>query len=151
MLNKQQNMSSSPNLLDKDDDNDDPVADGGGEDNSSDEDAGEEVVEKKGRLRFRWSHTADCIIENGNAKDETLICILLVKEPWKAGHGWVMKACQNLTGIVLNMVVDGDKILQGVSEAMLKKRNQYILTLARNGTRKKRKETNQRMKKKEMI
>ena len=84
---KMSDTSSSPNLLDKDDD-DDPVADGGGEDDSS-------VVEKKGRLRFWWSHTADCIIENGNTKDESLICILLVKEPWNAGHGQVMKAWQN--------------------------------------------------------
>ena len=123
--------SSSPNLLDKDNDNDDPVADGGGEHDSSDEDAGEEVVEKKGRSRFQWSHTADCIIENGNMKDETLIHILLAKEPWNAGHGQVMKAWQNLMGIVLDMVVDGDKILQGVSEAMLKKRYQLYLDLGK--------------------
>ena len=123
--------SSSPNLLDKDNDNDDPVADGGGEDDSSDEDAGKEVVEKKGRSRFQWSHTADCIIENGNMKDETLIHILLAKEPWNAGHGQVMKAWQNLMGIVLDMVVDGDKILQGVSEAMLKKRYQLNLDLGK--------------------
>ena len=120
-------MSSSPNLLDKDDDDDDSVADGGGEDDSSDEDAGEEVVEKKGRSRLWWSHTADCIIENGNTKDETLICILLAKELWKAGHGWVMKAWQNLMGIVLDTVVDGDKIFLGVSEAKLKKRYQLYL------------------------
>ena len=124
-------MSSSPNLLGKDDDNDDPVADGGGEDNSSYEDAGEEVVEKKGRSRFWWSHTADCIIENGNTKDETLIHILLVKEPWNAGYGWVMKAWQNLMGIVLDMVVDGDKIFQRVSEVMLKKRYQLYLNLGK--------------------
>ena len=84
-------MSSSPNLLDKDNDNKDPVADCGGEDNSSDEDAGEAVVEKKGRSRFQWSHTADCLVENGNMKDETLICILLAKQPWNAGHDQVMK------------------------------------------------------------
>ena len=123
--------SSSPNLLDKDNDNDDPVADGGGEDDSSDEDAREEVVEKKGRSRFQWSHTADCIIENGNMKDVTLIRILLAKEPWNAGHGQVMKAWQNLTAVVLDMVVDGDKIFQGVFEVMLKKRYQLYLDLGK--------------------
>ena len=148
---KMSDTSSSPNLLYKDNDNNDPVADGGGEDDSSYEDAGEEVVEKKGRSRFQWSHTADCIIENGNTKDETLIHILLVKEPWNAGHGWVMKAWQNLTGIVLDMVVDGDKIFQGVSDVILKKRYQLYLNLCKNGIKKRKKETNWRMKKKEMI
>ena len=84
-------MSFSSNLLNKDDDYNDSVADGGGEDDSSDEDPGEEVVEKKGSPRFQWSHTADCIIENGNKKDETLIRILIVKELWNAGHGQMMK------------------------------------------------------------
>ena len=56
-----------------------------------------------------------------------MICILLVKEPWNAGHGQVMKAWQNLTGIVLDTVVDGDKIFQGVSEVTLKKRYQLYL------------------------
>ena len=50
----------------------------------------EGVHEKKTRSRFQWSHTADCIVENGNMKDKTLIQILLAKEPWKAGHGQVM-------------------------------------------------------------
>ena len=67
--------SSSPNLLNKDNDNNDPFADGGEddddddpsagvgeEDNSSDEVTVDAVVEKKGRSRFQWSHTADCII-----------------------------------------------------------------------------------------
>ena len=66
---------------------------------------------------------------------------MLAKEPWNAGHGWVMKAWQNLLAIVLEMVVDSDKIFQGVSEAMLKKGISYILTLARNGRQKRRNET----------
>ena len=138
-------MSSSPNLLDRDSDDDDPSADVEEEDDddndpstdvdeedeSSDEVTVEATVEKKGRSRFWWSHTADCIIENSNLKDEALICILLVKEPWNAGHGQVMKAWQNLMGIVLEMVVDGDKIFQGVSEAMLKKRYQLYLNVGK--------------------
>ena len=136
-------MSSSPNLLDKDnhdedpsadvdeedDDNDDPSADVDEEDESLDEVTIEVIVEKKGRPRFQWSHTTDCIVNNGNSKDEALICILLAKEPWNAGHGQVMKAWQNLMGIVLEMVVDGDKIFQGVSEVMLKKRYQLYLNI----------------------
>ena len=51
---------------------------------------------------------------------DALICILLAKEPWNAGHGQVMKAWQSLPAILLEMVVDGDKIFQGVSEATLK-------------------------------
>ena len=51
----------------------------------------EEVHEMKTKSRFRWSHTADCIVENANMKDEMLICMLLAKEPWNAGHGRVMK------------------------------------------------------------
>ena len=85
-------------------------------------------------------------------KDESLIHILLAKEPWNAGHGWVMKAWQNLKGIVLDMVVDGDKIFQGVSEATLKKRYQLYLDLGKKWDQeKRRKETNWRMKKTEMI
>ena len=170
--------SSSPNLLDKDDDDEDPSADVDEEDDedddpsaevdeedddddvlsaevdeedeSSDEANVEAIVEKKGRSRFWWSHTADCIVDNGNLKDEALIHILLAKEPWNAGHGWVMKAWQNLL-IVLETVVDGDKIFQGVSEAMLRKGINCILMLARNGRQKRRKETNQRTKKRNMI
>ena len=143
-------MSSSPKLLDKDNDDEDPSADVDEEeeeddddpsaeideeeedddvlsadvdeeDKSSDEVNIEAIVEKKGRSRFQWSHTGDCIVDNGNLKDKALICILLAKEPWNAQHGWVMKAWQNLLVIVLEIVVDGDKIFQGVSEAMLKK------------------------------
>ena len=75
-----------------------------------------------------------------------MIDILLAKEPWNAGHGHVMKAWQNLMGIVLETVVDCDKIFQGVSEVMLKKR--YHLY---HDIRKRRNETNQRMKKRNMI
>ena len=140
-------MSSSPNLLDdddedppadvdeEDDDNDDPSAevdeedddndvlsaDVDEEDESLDEVNVEAIVEKKGRSRFWWSHTTGCIVNNGNSKDKALICILLAKEPWNAGHGQVMKAWQNLLAIVLEMVVDSDKRFRGVSEAMLKK------------------------------
>ena len=137
--------SSSPNLLDMDDDdedpsadvdeedgaNDDPSADVDEEDKSLNEVTVEAIVEKKGRSRLWWSHTADCIIKNSNSKDEALICILFVKEPWNAGHSWVMKAWQNLTGIVWEMVVDGDKIFQGVSEATLKKRHQLYLDVGK--------------------
>ena len=61
------------------------------------------------------------MVDNGNSKDKALICNLLAKEPWNAGHGQVMKAWQNLLTIVLETVVDSDKIFQGVSEATLKK------------------------------
>ena len=64
------------------------------------------------------------------------------------GMVWEMKAWQNLMGIVLDTVVDGDKIFQGVSE---RRGINYILTLARNEIRKKRKETNWRMIKTKMI
>ena len=101
-------------------DGDDPSADVDEEDESSDEVTIEAIVEKKGRSRFQWSHTADCIVDNGNSKDKALIHILLAKEPRNAGHGQVMKAWQNLLGIVLEMVVGSDKIFQGVSEATLK-------------------------------
>ena len=47
----------------------------------------EEVHERKTKSRFCWSHMADCIEENSNTKDETLINMLLMKEPWNAGHG----------------------------------------------------------------
>ena len=107
----------------------------------------EPLLEKKTRSRFRWSHSADSIVENANMKDEAYIHLLLAKEPWNAGHGRVMKAWQDLTRIILDTVVDGDKIFQGVSEVMLKKGINYTSTLARNGTLKRRKETNQRMKK----
>ena len=125
--------SSSPNLLDKDNDDEDPSADVD-EEEADDDDPSEEVdeedddndvlsadvdeedesldevnveaiVEKKGRSRFRWSHTADFIVDNGNSKDNDLIHILLAKEPWNAGHGRVMKDCQNLLAIVFEMVV----------------------------------------------
>ena len=33
----------------------------------------EEVHEKKTRSRFRWSHMADCIVEDRNTKDKMLI------------------------------------------------------------------------------
>ena len=128
--------SSSPNLLDKDNDDEDAAADVDDEEEEDDDpsadveeeedddlsaDVDEEdefldevnieaIVEKKGRSRFQWSHTADCIVDNGNLKDKALICILLAKEPWNAGHGQVMKAWQNFLGIVLEMEVDGDKI-----------------------------------------
>ena len=170
--------SSSPNLLDKDDndndssaefdeeddddkdpsakvneeddDDEDPSARVDEEDESSDEVNIEAVIKKKGS-RFWWSHTTDCIVNNGNSEDEALICILLVKEPWNAGHSRVMKALQNLLAIVLETVVDGDKIFQGVSEATLKKGISYIMTLARNGSWKRRNVTNQRTKKRNMI
>ena len=61
------------------------------------------------------------MVDNGNLKDKALIRILFAKEPWNAGHGQVMKAWQNLPSIVLEMVVDSDKIFQGVSEPTLKK------------------------------
>ena len=110
---KMSDMSSSPNLLNKD--NEDDEVDALANNGSSDEDKQEvplkaqivqkaksvhathkEVVEveikeeeeaheKKTRSRFQWSHIADCIVENGNMKDEMLICILLAKEPWNAG------------------------------------------------------------------
>ena len=139
-------MSSSPNLLEKDDDNDDPSAEVDededededpsaevDEDNDDDKDPSatvdeddessdevEAIVQKTTRSRFQWSHTTDCIVDNANLKDEALISILLAKDPWNAGHGQVMKAWQNLLAIVLETVVDGDKIFQGVSEATLK-------------------------------
>ena len=139
--------SSSPNLLEKDYDDDDPSAEvdedddndegpsaGIDEDNDDSEDPSatvdeanelldevDAIVRKTTRSRFRWSHTADCIVDNENSKDEALIHIFLAKEPWNAGHGQVMKAWQNLHAIVLVTVVDGDKIFEGVSEATLKK------------------------------
>ena len=111
----------SAEVDEEEEDDDDPSAEVDEEDKSSDEVNVEAIVEKKGRSRFRWSHMTDCIVDNGNLKDEALICILLAKEPWNAGHGRVMKAWQNLLAIVLEMMVDGDKIFQGVSEAILKK------------------------------
>ena len=91
----------------------------------------EPVLEKKTRSRFRWSHTADCIVENANMKDEMFICLLLAKEPWNAGHGRMMKAWQDLMTLLLETVVDGDKIFQGVSEVTLKKRYQLYLDLGK--------------------
>ena len=91
----------------------------------------EPLPEKKTRSRFRWSHTMDNIVENANTKDETFIRILLAKEPWNAGHGRVMKAWQELTWTLLETVVDGDKIFQGVSEITLKKRYQLYLDLGK--------------------
>ena len=73
------------------------------------------------------------------------------EEPWNAGHGQVMKAWQNLTGIVLDTVVDGEKIFQGVSEVTLNKRYQLYLDVSNKWISKTRKETNWRMKKTEMI
>ena len=143
------NEDPSAEVNEDDDDNGDPSAMVDEDDESSDE--VEAIVQKKGRSRFWWSHTTDCIVDNGNSKDEALICILLAKEPWNARHDRVMKAWQNLLAIVLEMVVDGDKIFQGVSEATLKKGISCILTLARNGRWKKRNKTNQRMKKINMI
>ena len=121
----------SADVDEEEDDDDDPSADVDEEDESLDKVTIEAIVEKKGRSRFQWSHTADCIVDNGNLKDEALIHILLAKEPWNAGHGWVMKAWQNLMGIVLETVVDGDKIFQGVSEATLKKRYQLYLDVGK--------------------
>ena len=91
----------------------------------------EPLLEKKTRSRFRWSHTADSMVENANMKDEMFICLLLAKEPWNAGHGRVMKAWQDLTATLLETVVDGDKIFQGVSEVTLKKRYQLYLDLGK--------------------
>ena len=99
----------------------------------------EPLLEKKTRSRFHWSHTADCIVENTNMKDETFICLLLAKEPWNAGHGRMMKAWQDLTMLLLETVVDGDKIFQGVSEVMLKKRYQLYLDLGKKWENKKEK------------
>ena len=63
-----------------------------------------------------------------------------------------MKAWQNFLAIVLETVVNGDKVFQGgVSEATLKKGISYILALARNGRQKRRNKTKQRMKKINMI
>ena len=73
----------------------------------------------------------DNIVENANTKDETFIRILLAKEPWNAGHGRVMKAWQELTWTLLETVVDGDKIFQGVSEVTVKKRYQLYLDLGK--------------------
>ena len=97
----------------------------------------EPLLAKKTRSRFRWSHSADSIVENANTKDEAYIRLLLAKEPWNAGHGRVMKAWQDLTRIILDTVVDGDKIFQGVSEVTLKKRYQLYLDLGKKwGTEK---------------
>ena len=97
---KKSDTSSSPNLLEKDDNHNDPSAEVDEEDDDDDKDPSamvdeedessdevEAIIEKKGRSRFQWSHTADCIVNNGNSKDEALISTLLVKEPWNAGHG----------------------------------------------------------------
>ena len=46
-------------------------------------------------------------------------------------NGQVMKAWQDLTGLVLGTVVHGNKIFQGVSEVMLKKRYQLYLDLGK--------------------
>ena len=171
-------MSASPNLLEKDDDDDDPSAEVEDDDDdvedpsadiNEDEDDDEDpsamvdeddeslvnladaIVQKTTRSRFWWSHTTECIVDYANSKDEALICILLAKELWNAGHGRGMKAWQNLLAIVLEMVVDGDKIFHGVSEAMLEKGISCIWMLARNGRQKKKNGTNQRMKKINMI
>ena len=45
-------------------------------------------------------------------KDEMFICLLLAKEPWNAGRGRVMKAWQDLMTLLLETVVDGDKIFK---------------------------------------
>ena len=91
----------------------------------------EPLLEKKPRSRFRWSHKMDNILENANTKDETFIRLLLAKEPWNAGHGRVMKAWQELMWTLLETVVDGDKIFQGVSEVTLTKRYQLYLDLGK--------------------
>ena len=151
---KQSDTSSSPNLLVKGKPNNEVEA--LDDDDSSDEEAPtraqvvqkaksvcathkkvvkveiekeEPLLEKKPRSRFRWSHTMDNIVENANTKDEMFIRILLAKEPWNAGHGRVMKAWQELTWTLLETVVNGDKIFQGVSEVTLKKRYQLYLDL----------------------
>ena len=86
-------MSSSPNLLNKDNDDDDASADVDEDDDDNDDasvDVDEEdkslyevtaeaIVKKKGRSRFLWSHTADCIIDNGNSKDEAFYSHLVSK------------------------------------------------------------------------
>ena len=151
-------MSASPNLLENDNDDDDPSAeveddDDDDEDPSADinededddkdpsamvdeddellDNVVEAIIEKTTRSRFWWSHTTECIVDNANSKDEALIRILLEKETWNAGHGQVMKAWQNLLAIVLETVVDGDKIFHGVSEATLKKRYQLYLDVGK--------------------
>ena len=91
----------------------------------------EPLLEKKTRSRFRWSHSVDSIVEDANTKDEAYIRLLLAKEPWNAGHGRVMKAWQDLMRTILDTVVDGDKIFQGVSEVTLKKRYQLYLNLGK--------------------
>ena len=158
-------MSSSPNLLERNDEDDDPSAEVDEDDDNNENkdhsamvdeddeslDEVEAILQKTSRSRFRWSLTADCIVDNANSKDEALIHIFLAKEPWNAGYGRVMKAWQNLLAIVLEMVVDGNKIFEGVSEAPLKKGISCIWMLERNGRQKKKNETNQRMKKINMI
>ena len=153
---KQSDTSSSPNLLVKGKPNNEVEA--LDDDDSSDEEAPtraqvvqkakavrpthkkvveveieeeEPLLEKKPRSRFRWSHTMDNIVENANTKDEMFIRLLLAKEPWNAGHSRVMKAWQELTWTLLETVVDGDKIFQGVSEVTLKKRYQLYLDLGK--------------------
>ena len=91
----------------------------------------EPLMEKKTQSRFRWSHTADSMVENANMKDETFIRLLLAKKPWNAGHGRVMKAWQDLTMTILETVVNSDKIFHGVSEVTLKKRYQLYLDLGK--------------------
>ena len=168
---KTSDTSSSPNLLVKGKTDDEVNA--LGDDDSSDEDQGETeeeaptkaqviqtaksvcathkkvveveieeeepLLEKKTQSRSRWSHTADCIVKNANTKDETFICLLLAKEPWNAGHGQMMKAWQDLTMLLLETVVDGNKIFQGESEVTLKKRYQLYLDLGKKGENEKEK------------
>ena len=64
-------------------------------------------------------------------KDETFICLLLAKEPWNAGHGRMMKAWQDLMMLLLETDVDGNKIFQGASKVMLKKKYQLYLDLGK--------------------
>ena len=78
-------------------------------------------------------------MENANTKDETFICLLLAKEPWNAGHGRMMKAWQDLTTLLMETVVDGNKIFQGLSEVTLKKRYQLYLNLGKKWENKKEK------------
>ena len=104
-VDEEEDDDPSAEVNEEDDDNEDPSAMVDEEDELPDEVNVEAIVEKKRRSRFWWSHTADCIDDNGNSKDKGLICILLAKEPWNAGHGRVMKAWQNLLAIVLEMVL----------------------------------------------
>ena len=62
-----------------------------------------------------------------------------------------MKAWQDLTSLVLDTVVNGDKIFQGVSKITLKKRYQLYLDLRKKWEKKMTKGTIQRLKRKNMM